>query len=61
MLMMNFCGVEEEVGKLSSRKFQGWNCGVPVVELASSSGGIRQFQQWNSTICSNLRARSNMR
>ena len=34
---------------MSSRKFQGWNSRVPLVEFQSSNIGSREFHCWNST------------
>ena len=45
-----FCGVEEGVGEWSSRKIQGWNSRIPVLEVGSSTAGTRQFHCWNSRV-----------
>ncbi len=49
-LWWNFCGVEEREGEWSSRKFQGWNSRVPVLEVGSSTPGTRQFHCWKSRV-----------
>lgn len=49
-LWWNFCGVEEGEGEWSSRKFQGWNSRVPVLEVGSSTTGTRLFHCWKSRV-----------
>ena len=50
MLLMTTLRCRRGKGEWSSRKIQGWNSRIPVLEVGSSTAGTRQFHCWNSRV-----------